>query len=417
MSTAHSRLKGRAEEDALGIVNSDFLVIGGGVIGISVARELKGRYPDASVHVIDKEASGHAHGSGRNSGVLHAGFYYSAESHKAAFTREGNRRLTEYCLERGLPINRCGKLVVTQVEAELASLDELFRRAALNGVEVVEVDEVQAREIEPRVKTVERALFSPTTASVDPMALVESMQEDARAAGVVLHHRTPYLRREGAGIRTPQALFNSGYIVNTAGLYADKIARDFGFSERYRVLPFKGLYLYSDKPDPPIRTHIYPVPHLGNPFLGVHVTVTVDGKVKLGPTAIPAFWREQYRGLDNFSWAEFLDLVGRQAGLFFRSEFDFKRLALSELKKYSRAHLVRLSRGLAEGIEPKHFRRWGRPGIRAQLVDISTRRLEMDFVFEGDERSFHVLNAVSPGLTCSLPFARHVCDAIASKVV
>ena len=138
----------------------DLLVIGGGIIGINVAREFKRRHPDASVHVLDKEATGTEHSSGRNSGVLHAGFYYTADSHKAAMCREGNALLTAYCLERGLPINRCGKLVVTRSEAELESLDELKRRGDANGVELQVVTVEEARSIEPRAKTVERALFS-----------------------------------------------------------------------------------------------------------------------------------------------------------------------------------------------------------------------------------------------------------------
>ncbi|MDP6946834.1 MAG: L-2-hydroxyglutarate oxidase, partial [Myxococcota bacterium] len=152
------------------------------------------------------------------------------------------------------------------------------------------------------------------------------------------------------------------------------------------------------------------------PFLGVHFTVTVDGHTKLGPTAIPAFWREQYEGLSGFSLPELLEITGRQMGLLVRSDFDFKTLAIEELRKYSRRHLVGLSTGLATGVSPANYRRWGRPGIRAQLLNITTRRLEMDFVIEGDDRSFHVLNAVSPALTCSLPFAELVVDEIAGRL-
>jgi L-2-hydroxyglutarate oxidase LhgO len=154
------------------------------------------------------------------------------------------------------------------------------------------------------------------------------------------------------------------------------------------------------------------VPDLRNPFLGVHFTVTVDGHAKIGPTAIPAFWREQYAGLSGLSLRDFVEIAGLQCGLLFTAGFEFRRLAIEELRKYDRRHLVALAGALATDVKPEHWRRWGRAGIRAQLLDIRTRKLEMDFVIEGDKRSMHVLNAVSPGWTCSLPFASYVVDAI-----
>ena len=140
------------------------------------------------------------------------------------------------------------------------------------------------------------------------------------------------------------------------------------------------------------------------------------GNVKIGPTAIPAFWREQYSGCDNFSLLEFKDIVIRQLGLLATSKFDFKKLAYEEFCKYYRPHLVGLSKSLASNINTSDFRRWGRPGIRAQLLNIKENRLEMDFVLEGNEKSFHVLNAVSPGFTCSIPFSRYIRDNIINKL-
>lgn len=395
---------------------SDFLVIGGGIIGISVARELKRRYSDSAVTLIEKEPSFAQHASGRNSGVLHAGFYYTADSLKARFTRDGNAELTQYCEAQRIPLNRCGKLVVAQSEAEHPFLDELLQRGRANNVSLQAIDEQTANDIEPRAVTCGRAIFSPTTSSVDPIAVVRSMEADARREGVVIHYGARYLDRTNDGVRTTAGTYRAGYVVNAAGLYADQVARGFGFSEHYRILPFKGLYLYSEEPPGSIRTNIYPVPDLRNPFLGVHFTVTTDGHVKIGPTAIPAFWREQYRGWENFRADECGEIVLRQAGLLASSGFGFMRLAWEELRKYSRARMVRLAAALARGVRREHYRRWGRPGIRAQLLNTKSRKLEMDFVFEGDERSFHILNAVSPGFTCCLPFSRFVCDAIAVKL-
>ena len=247
---------------------TDFLLIGGGIIGICIARELKSRYPDASVCIMEKEHQCGLHASGRNSGVLHAGFYYTADSFKARFTREGNQRLTEYCDVKNIKLNKCGKLVVAQNESELPWLDELMNRACKNGVPLESVTEEESRSIEPRVKTFQRALFSPTTSSVNPKELVESLLSDAIQEGVQIKSNSRYLRRAGKrSIQTSNGVFEAKYLINVAGLYADKIGRDFGFSRDYRILPFKGLYLYSDKSPWTLKTHIYPVPDLANPFL------------------------------------------------------------------------------------------------------------------------------------------------------
>jgi (S)-2-hydroxyglutarate dehydrogenase len=394
------------------VSSTDFLILGGGIIGLSIARELKHRFADAEITLLEKEAACGLHASGRNSGVIHAGFYYSANSLKAKLTRAGNQAMTAYCEAKKIPLNRCGKLVVAKDQDDLPQLDELLRRGQANGVPLESLTEEEARKIEPRVKTHQRAIFSPTTTSTDPQRVIEEMTRDAKQEGVTIRTGAPYLRTEKGLVMTPQGCFTANHVVNAAGLYADKIALDFGFSERYRILPFKGLYLYSDEPPGAFRTNIYPVPDLRNPFLGVHFTVKGDGHAKIGPTAIPALWREQYRGFDNFKFGEFVEVLFREAGLMMSSRFDFQKLALEEVRKYSRPHLVALASRLAHGVKPEHYTRWGEPGIRAQLLDIKNRKLEMDFVIEGDEHSTHLLNAVSPGWTCSIPFARYAVDQI-----
>jgi len=238
------------------------------------------------------------------------------------------------------------------------------------------------------------------------------MTQDAITDGVSIHTAAPYLRIEKEHVVTPRASFSAGHVINAAGLYADKVALDFGFSQNYRILPFKGLYLHSREAPNAFRVHVYPVPDLRNPFLGVHFTVKEDGCVKIGPTAIPALWREQYRAFDNFKFGEFIEVLFREAGLIMSSNFDFKKLALEELQKYSRPRLVALASRLAEGVRAEDYTQWGKPGIRAQLLNIRTRKLEMDFVIEGDKQSTHLLNAVSPGWTCSIPFAQYVVERI-----
>jgi L-2-hydroxyglutarate oxidase len=389
------------------MVTSDFLVIGGGVVGVNIALQAKQHFPDSSVTLIDKEASCGEHASGRNSGVLHAGFYYTADSLKARLTKDGNKRLTDYCVERGLGINRCGKLVVAKNADELPVLDELLLRAERNGVLLHDITEAEAKEIEPRVRTCERALFSPTTASVDPHQVMREFVSDAERAGIRILNNIEYRGHKNGVVSTSGDSIAAGYVINTAGLYADKIAKDYGFAQHYRILPFKGLYLYANEKVQPLRTNIYPVPDLRNPFLGVHHTVTLDGKSKIGPTAVPCFWREHYRGLQNFRFGEFVEVVARETDLFIRNDFGFRKLAWEEMQKIYRPRLVELAAELMDGLRTEYYTKWGKPGIRAQLLDTTTRKLEMDFKMEGDDKSFHILNAVSPAFTCAMSFSEY----------
>lgn len=389
----------------------DFLVVGGGIIGLSLGLELKQRYPDQSVTVLEKETELGYHASGRNSGVLHAGFYYTADSLKAKFTHEGNVYWTQYCEEKKLNINKCGKLVVAKNAEEVEGIHELKRRGDANGVPLEVISEADAKKIEPRVKTVDKALWSPITSTVSPHEVLEAVAKDAREAGVELLSGEPYVRESKGIVFSENHRFEPGYLVNSAGLYADRVAKDFGFSEHYTMVPFKGLYLYADETEH-LNTNIYPVPNLKNPFLGVHYTITVDGHVKIGPTAIPAFWREHYKGMSRFSLAEFMQVAGIEASLFLKAGFDFRSLAIEELRKYWRPYLVGQASLLLEGVQLKKYRKWGKAGVRAQLMDKRTQKLMMDFLWEGDSRSFHILNAVSPGFTCAVPFAKYVCDRI-----
>src|SRR6266567_1607659 len=157
------------------MMTADFLVIGGGGVGLSIARELKTRHKNSRVALLEKEAECGLHASGRNSGVIHAGFYYTADSLKAKFTRDGNRLLSSYCAAKKIPVNKCGKIVVARDETELPQIDELLRRGKANGVEVQAISAAEARAIEPRVKTFERAIFSPTTATADPNQVLQAM--------------------------------------------------------------------------------------------------------------------------------------------------------------------------------------------------------------------------------------------------
>ncbi|MBF0359418.1 MAG: L-2-hydroxyglutarate oxidase [Oligoflexia bacterium] len=393
--------------------NYDFIIIGGGIMGLSIAYKLITDNPKLKIALIEKEKDVAFHSSGRNSGVLHAGFYYTADSLKAKFTKEGNQRLKEFCKEYRLKINNCGKIVIAKNDEELNGLDELKRRGNANNIELNFINEKEASEIDPNVKIHHKALFSPTTATVDPMEVCSTISQILKDRHVQLFFETEYIKRldtSPAGIITNNGNYDGDVIINAAGLYADKIARDFGFSQEYTLLPFKGIYLKTMIPWPEIKTNIYPVPNLKNPFLGVHFTKTVNNHVKIGPTAIPAFWRENYNMLEKFKLGEMKEVLWYEAMLFFTNSFNFRDMAFDEMKKYYKNHLLTLAKHLVKNLTIEQFRCWGTPGIRAQLLKKSTLELVQDFVVEGgrDNHSIHILNAVSPAFTCSFPFSEWV---------
>lgn len=393
--------------------SADVVVVGGGIVGLTIALELRRRRPSARIVLLEKERRLGTHASGRNSGVLHAGFYYTADSLKAKLTRDGNRRLAAWCDEHGVAVRRCGKLVVAKSEAEHAGLDTLLERGRHNGVPLEAIDEDEARRIEPQVRTVGRALWSPSTASVDPAEVMRAMTVQAERERIVVHRGTAWRAGRGRRVLTDRGEFEAGYLVNAAGLFADRIAHAYGFGEGLRILPFRGAYLYAAPDAPALRTHIYPVPDLAMPFLGVHFTVTVHGEVKIGPTALPLPFREAYglSSLERFSSRELLESANATV-MMLLGDPAFRRHALSEASKLRRRTLIAHASLLAGGFPAERFAHWGRPGIRAQLYDDRQRKLVMDFHFEGDDRSMHVLNAVSPAFTCALPFAELVVDAI-----
>jgi len=237
-----------------------------------------------------------------------------------------------------------------------------------------------------------------------------SVAAACRDLGVVIRTGCAWRGRGDAGVLTSHGVIETGYLINAAGLYADRVAAAYGFGERYRILPFKGLYLHGSRAAGTLRCCVYPVPEPGMPFLGVHFTVGLDGVTRIGPTALPALWREQYGeggALARFDGREFAD-VASSLGAMLTVNAPMRRLAVREAPKLSRHWLTRSAARLLRGVEHQQFRRWGPPGIRAQLYDVEARELVMDFCIEHDERSLHILNAVSPAFTCAFPFADHV---------
>jgi L-2-hydroxyglutarate oxidase LhgO len=317
-----------------------------------------------------------------------------------------------------LKINECKKVVVAKDESELPALFELEKRGKVNGVEVKLIDVKELFDIDPNVKTFQHALFSPSTATVDPSEVTHAIKDELAGKGIEMFFGEGYQSRvDGNTIRTTLGnTFRATKLINAAGLYADKVANDFGYSQKYTIIPFKGVYLKYHGSELPVRTNVYPVPNLKNPWLGVHFTVTVDGTVKIGPTSTPAFWRENYQGFDRFSLGEMASILSWESSLFLRNSFNFRSIALDEIKKYNRSYFAGLAKELVHKIDVKGFTEWGRPGIRAQLLNKQTRELVMDFVVEGDNDSIHVLNAVSPAFTCCFPFAKWVVENYVLKI-
>jgi L-2-hydroxyglutarate oxidase LhgO len=388
--------------------HADVVVIGGGIVGLSLAREIAARGA-GDVLVLEKEDSLGRHASGRNSGVLHAGIYYAPDSRKARTCLAGNLLMRAYCREKGIQVLDCGKVVVAREESELPVLDELARRATANGARIEMLDEKALAAVEPSARTVGRALWSRMTAVVDPNEVLASLRADLEAGGRV-RIRTGVEVVAAAGpsaIRTTGGEIGYGRLVNAAGAHCDRVARLFGVGEHYRLIPFKGIYRKLRKDARlVVNGNIYPVPDPRNPFLGVHFTRSVHGDVYLGPTAIPAFGRENYgilAGIDGDAPRIALE----DAILFFRNP-GFRSVALSEPRKYIPAFLHRDAARLVHGFDPSEVESAEKVGIRPQLVDWRTKQLLMDFIVERAGNTLHVLNPISPAFTSSMELARQV---------
>ncbi len=387
----------------------DFVIIGGGIVGLSIAKALIEDNDRLSIALIEKESEVASHASGRNSGVLHAGFYYSESSLKAKFALQGNKEMHQYAKENNLKINECGKVIVAQNEKEIEGLEELKKRGDINGVELHWIDENELQKRYPNIKTTKKALYSPSTATIDPKEFCLHIAKEIQSKGVQLFTYTKYLKKISSNtILTTAGEVRFGKLINCAGLYADKIAKEFGLAKNYTIIPFKGVYLKDKENICKLSTNVYPVPNLKNPFLGVHFTFAVDGSAKIGPTAIPAFWRENYKGFENFNLKEFFTILSYEAKLFWTNAFGFRNLALEEIQKYYKPHLLKLTSKLTNKMDLSGYNSWTTPGIRAQLLDTNTLELVQDFIVQSEKNSIHILNAVSPAFTSAFPFARWV---------
>jgi L-2-hydroxyglutarate oxidase LhgO len=386
-------------------------VVGGGILGLAAARALSQRVRGARVVVLEKEPALARHQTGRASGVVHSGVYYTPGSLKAQLCVEGARRLIAFCDERGIPFQRCGKVIVATTPNELTRLEELHRRAVANGVEgAALIGPERLAELEPHAAGV-RALHVPTTGIVDFVRVAQAYAEDVAAEGgsILLGHEVTGVTTRGGSVvlATSAGEVTADHAVACAGVYADRISELCGGAPQPRIVPFRGDY-YVLRPERRslVNGLIYPVPDPTFPFLGIHTTLRPDGEVWLGPNAVLAFARDGY-GRFHVRPRDLLETLGSRG---------FRRLArrhwrtgtLELVRDYSRRLFVASARKLLPDLRPGDVVR-GPAGIRAQAL-AQDGTLVDDFVFERGDRVLHVRNAPSPGATSSLLIGDRIAD-------
>jgi L-2-hydroxyglutarate oxidase len=385
------------------------LVIGGGIVGLAVARELLLRLPDAKVTLLEKEPGVGRHQSTHNSGVLHAGLYYAPGSLKARLAVQGIRRMTAFCREHGIAHDLCGKVVVATSNEELPALEKLWDRGQRNGLRNLRrLSPEELQEIEPHVRGV-GAVHVPEEGIVDYAAVCAALQREIESKGgtVALGCRVTTIREQGATwvVETSGGAHEGDYLVNCAGLFSDRIAELAGVKRNVRIVPFRGEYsLLAPRAQSLVRHLVYPVPDARFPFLGVHFTRMIHGGVEAGPNAVLALAREGY------TWGK-ISVRDLADALVFPGLWRFMRkypaLCGGEvLRSVSRTQACRALQKLVPSLQPADLIRGG-SGVRAQAMQ-ADGTLVQDFWIEERPGALHVLNAPSPAATASLAIATHV---------
>jgi L-2-hydroxyglutarate oxidase len=386
----------------------DFAIIGAGIVGLATAREILNQRPGSSIIVFEKESTVAQHQTGHNSGVIHAGIYYAPGSLKARFCREGAAATKAFCSEQGIPLETCGKLLVATNEQERTQMDALYERATQNDVEVERIGAQELTRLEPNITGV-GALLIPSTAIVDFKMVARAFAAAIAAQGarVQLSSKIVAIREElgSVAISTAEHRFRARFLIACGGLQSDRLAQLAGLKITHRIVPFRGeFYTLPKSRAGLINRLIYPVPDPALPFVGIHLTRTVDGRIIAGPNAVLGLSREGY---EKFSFnlsdtANILAFPGfwRVAGKHLATGVAeirnslWRRAYLSQCRKYCPAlSLADLEPGVA--------------GIRAQAV-LADGTLVHDFLFEETERMLHVCNAPSPAATSAIPIGRMI---------
>lgn len=393
----------------------DFVIIGGGIVGLSTAMNLGQTYPDAKIAVLEKEPQWAFHQTGHNSGVIHSGVYYKPGGFKARFCRAGNRSMVEFCQQHNINYNVCGKVIVAVEESELPRLEDIYQRGLQNGMKVRKVSASEIREIEPHVRCL-AGLYVPSTGIVDYKQVGQKYADLIRLQGGELYLNTKVVKIISSSnteiIETTQGRFESRFTINCAGLYSDRIAKLAKAKPEAKIVPFRGEY-YELTPEKRslVNTLIYPVPNPNFPFLGVHFTKMIDGSVHAGPNAVLSLKREGYHKTD-FNLRDFAEVMTYPG--FWRLAAKHRDDGIQEIiRSFSKAAFTRSLQRLipavqADDLVPTHA------GVRAQALK-NDGKLVDDFSIVADRNSIHVCNAPSPAATSSLEIGKAIVERIARR--
>jgi L-2-hydroxyglutarate oxidase len=390
----------------------DYIVIGGGIVGLSVAWTILGRNPGLRIAVLEKEDGWARHQTGRNSGVIHSGIYYKPGSLKAKLCREGNRRLVEFCDEYGVRYETCGKVIVATKPSEIPLLENLFQRGVANEIAVRRLTAPQVLEIEPHARCL-AGLQVPSTGIVDYTSVSRKLAELVALQGGELHLGTKVLRFRPIGERvileTSKNPLSARWIINCAGLHSDRMAKLAGANPGAKIVPFRGEYYELKQERRRLVTNlIYPVPDPNFPFLGVHFTRMMDGSVHAGPNAVLSLKREGYRRT-SFDFRDFVDTMTYPG--FWRLAAKHTRSGLEEMhRSISKKAFVRSLQELIPEITEDDLVP-GESGVRAQALRPDGGLVD-DFLIVKSRSAIHVCNAPSPAATASLEIGRMICEQI-----
>lgn len=382
-------------------------------MGLSVARELRKRYPFASVAILEKESKLAVHASGRNSGVIHTGVYYGNTTLKAKVCASGAARMREFADEHGIAYKKTGKVIIASSEKDLNVINLLLRNAKNNGVNANLLDEKEIKEIEPYASPFEAGIFCPDTAVIDGLEVVSKLKYLLELEGVKFFFN---ISIKDVNIKKKELIsysdsFYYSFIYNCAGAGADLVAKKFGFAENYTLIPFKGLYYkVKDTKKYLVRGNIYPVPDMQQPFLGLHLTKVISGDIYIGPTAMPAFGRENYGIFDGLNFSETIQISRTLIMMYIKNNQNFRNLVYSESKKYFKSYFFNSAKKLVNSLASDDIEKTPKVGIRPQIVNTKTFLLETDFLLEKDISSIHVLNTISPAFTSAFKLAELIVD-------
>ena len=394
----------------------DFAIIGGGIVGLSTAMSLGQRFPDATIALLEKEASWAAHQTGHNSGVIHSGIYYKPGSFKAKLCRQGNQSLVAFCQQHNIKHQVGGKVIVATEPDELALLETLYQRGLANEIEINKLTQEQVREIEPHVNCL-AGIWVKATGIVDYLQVCHKYAEIAADRGADLFNNTRVVDikeiKEGYVLETNQGEYTTKFLINCAGLYSDRVAQLAKVKPPAKIVPFRGEY-YELIPEKRhlVKNLIYPVPNPNFPFLGVHFTPGIDGSVHAGPNAVLSLKREGYRKTD-FDLRDFWDTMSYPG--FWKLAFKYADEGIQEMiRSWNKAVFVRSLQRLipevqSEDIIPTEA------GVRAQALK-SDGNLVDDFLIINSPKAMHVCNAPSPAATSSLEIGSYLTNLYSSRL-